>query len=175
MQPCHGLWYSPEKFRAQGTFLVRDNRVRGLWVKVFHLPHGQFLQNCLFFYGLEIYWQDYIKQNYCLTLMDIMCWIAYFIIKLNLLGMGAGSIFPMTTNVHALMSCLHILDYPTNHGALWKMNTNIIETSASQCFQVLGGDYYLFCAFFCAGSLHSRRRVGSYCSENRRTRGLTSF
>lgn len=175
MQPCHGLWYSPEKFRAQDTFLVRDNRMRGLWVKVFHLPHGQFLQNCLFF----LWTRDLLTRLYKTKLLSdpdgYNVWIAYFIIKLNLLGMGAGSIFPVTTNVHALMSCLHILDYPTNHGALWTMNTNIIETSASQCFQVLGRDYYLFCAFFCAGSLHSRRWVGGCCSENRRTRGLTSF
>lgn len=107
---------------------------------------------------VEVYWQEYAKQNYCLILTDIMCWRAYLIIKFNLLEMGARIIFPMATNV--LTSCLHPPGYPADCGTPWTMNTSITETSASQCFQVLGEGYSLFCACFVAASLKWWRQTG---------------
>lgn len=149
-----------------------------------NLSYGQFLQNCLVFYGIyflwiflytdfpymaKVYWQDYAKQNYYLILMDIMCWRAYLIIKFNLPEMGARIIFPMTTNV--LTSCLHIPGYPADHGTLWMMNTNITETST--VLPSFGrGVLLILCMFRCSilelvdanGQLLQWRKVQVYLS-----------
>lgn len=144
-----------------------------------NLSYGQFLQNCLVFYGvyfLQIFLYtnflcmvrstDETMQNKLLSDSEgqnvLKSRTNY---KIQFAEIGVRIIFPMTTNV--LTSCLCIPGYPADHGTLWMMNASIIETSTSWCFQVLGGGYSLFCACFIAASLNWWRQMCSCCCEEK--------
>lgn len=97
---------------------------------------------------VEVYWQEYAKQNYYLILTDIMCWRAYLIIKFNLPEMGARIILPMATNV--LTSCLHPPGYPADCGTLnddHKYYRNINFTVFSSFGR---GLFFILCMFRCS-------------------------